>query len=86
LSIHALFTAFRQVSSEEGEEKAKQFGCLFIETSAKSGHNVNALFNQIAQALPGAEANASVTANTTQLIDVRLNPSTTTKEASSCAC
>jgi Ras-related protein Rab-6A len=54
------------VSTEEGEEKAKQMGCLFIETSAKSGHNVKALFNRIAQALPGAEATGPETANNTQ--------------------
>lgn len=56
------------MSTEEGEEKAKQMGCLFIETSAKSGHNVKALFNRIAQALPGAEATGPETANNTQRI------------------
>jgi Ras-related protein Rab-6A len=76
----------RQVSTEEGEEKANQLGCLFIESSAKSGHNVKALFNRIAQALPGAEANSPETPNTTQLIDVRLNASSSSKDASSCAC
>lgn len=57
---------FRQVSTEEGEEKASQLGCLFIETSAKSGHNVKALFNRIAQALPGPESSTPDTANATQ--------------------
>lgn len=56
----------RQVSTEEGEEKANQLGCLFIETSAKSGHNVRALFNRIAQALPGPESATGDAANTTQ--------------------
>lgn len=93
---------YRQVSTEEGEEKAKQLGCLFIETSAKTGHNVKALFNRIAQALPGAEANPSDAANTTQrkialvpllfftpqivVIDVRLNAASNVKEPSKCAC
>ncbi|KAJ3097960.1 Ras- protein Rab6, partial [Physocladia obscura] len=44
----------RQVSTEEGEKKAKEANVLFIETSAKAGYNVKALFRKIAQALPGA--------------------------------
>ncbi|KAJ3089296.1 hypothetical protein HK100_007806, partial [Physocladia obscura] len=43
----------RQVSTEEGEQKAKDAVVLFIETSAKAGFNVKALFRKIAQALPG---------------------------------
>mmetsp|Transcript_70087 Transcript_70087/g.131018 ORF Transcript_70087/g.131018 Transcript_70087/m.131018 type:complete len:214 (-) Transcript_70087:39-680(-) len=42
----------RQVSTEEGEEKAKEAGVMFIETSAKVGHNVKTLFRQLASALP----------------------------------
>lgn len=30
----------RQVSSEEGERKAKELNVMFIETSAKAGYNV----------------------------------------------
>ncbi len=30
----------RQVSTEEGEQKAKEFNVMFIETSAKAGYNV----------------------------------------------
>lgn len=45
----------RQVSTEEGEEKAKEAGVMFIETSAKVGHNIKALFRQLAGALPGQE-------------------------------
>merc|ERR1719362_2700444 len=45
----------RQVSSEEGEEKAKENGVMFIETSAKVGDNIKSLFRQLAQALPGQE-------------------------------
>jgi Ras-related protein Rab-6A len=48
--------ALRQVSTEEGEKKAKEFNVLFIETSAKVGYNVKALFKKIAQALPGMDA------------------------------
>lgn len=45
----------RQVTTEEGEKKAKEFKVMFIETSAKAGHNVKTLFKRIAQALPGME-------------------------------
>lgn len=45
----------RQVTTEEGEKKAKDFKVMFIETSAKAGHNVKPLFKKIAQALPGME-------------------------------
>ena len=45
----------RQVTTEEGEKKAKEFNVMFIETSAKAGYNVKALFKKIAQALPGME-------------------------------
>ncbi|ORX83618.1 ras family protein [Anaeromyces robustus] len=41
----------RQVSTEEGEEKAREFNAMFMETSAKAGHNVNALFKKIATTL-----------------------------------
>merc|ERR1712060_787559 len=45
----------RQVSTEEGEEKAKENGVMFFETSAKAGYNIKALFRQLAQALPGQD-------------------------------
>ena len=35
---------FRQVSTEEGERKAKDLGVMFIETSAKAGYNVKQVF------------------------------------------
>ena len=31
---------FRQVTTEEGERKAKELNVMFIETSAKAGYNV----------------------------------------------
>ena len=43
------------MSTEEGEKKAKEYNVLFIESSAKAGYNVKALFKKIAQALPGME-------------------------------
>eukprot|EP00195_Chlamydomonas_chlamydogama_P012244 CAMPEP_0202901586 /NCGR_PEP_ID=MMETSP1392-20130828/14339_1 /ASSEMBLY_ACC=CAM_ASM_000868 /TAXON_ID=225041 /ORGANISM="Chlamydomonas chlamydogama, Strain SAG 11-48b" /LENGTH=285 /DNA_ID=CAMNT_0049588169 /DNA_START=216 /DNA_END=1074 /DNA_ORIENTATION=+ len=46
----------RQVSIEEGDAKAREFSVNFIETSAKAGLNIKALFRKIAAALPGMEA------------------------------
>jgi len=46
----------RQVSIEEGDAKARELNVMFIETSAKAGFNIKALFRKIAAALPGLEA------------------------------
>jgi len=48
----------RQVSTEEGEEKAKDLGVLFIETSAKANFNVKNLFRQLASELPSQKETA----------------------------
>lgn len=48
--------ARRQVSVEDGEEKAKEESVLFIETSAKAGYNIKPLFRKLATALPGMDA------------------------------
>eukprot|EP00924_Labyrinthula_sp_SR-Ha-C_P003178 augustus_masked-scaffold_15-processed-gene-1.50-mRNA-1 protein AED:0.07 eAED:0.07 QI:0/-1/0/1/-1/1/1/0/288 len=45
----------RKVSVQEGEELSKELGVLFIETSAKQGYNVKALFRKLANTLPGVE-------------------------------
>jgi Ras-related protein Rab-6A len=45
----------REVTQKMGEEEAKRCDAIFIETSAKVGANVKALFRRIAQALPGME-------------------------------
>jgi len=47
----------RSVSIEEGEAKAKEYDILFIETSAKLGFNIKALFRKVASAL-GVDNNA----------------------------
>ncbi|KAI7834346.1 rab protein 6 [Kickxella alabastrina] len=71
----------RQVSTEEGEKKARD-----LNTSAKAGHNVKALFKKIAQALPGMDASINE-ANRTSMIDVALNAnSPKATDASNCAC
>jgi len=78
----------RQVSIEEGDTKAREFGVLFIETSAKAGFNIKALFRKIAAALPGMEALSSQKQE--DLVDVKLTPSSkiasNPSSAQTCAC
>eukprot|EP00906_Rhabdomonas_costata_P025405 RCo036325 len=45
----------REVTIEEGEQKAKQCNVMFIETSAKVGFNIKALFRKVANQLPGVQ-------------------------------
>lgn len=53
----------REVTQAMGEEEAKRCGALFVETSAKVGANVKALFRRIAQALPGMEGEGETKQN-----------------------
>jgi Ras-related protein Rab-6A len=46
----------REVSTEDGEKKAKELKVMFIETSAKAGYNIKTLFRRVAAALPGMES------------------------------
>ncbi|XP_030288787.1 RAB6B, member RAS oncogene family a isoform X2 [Sparus aurata] len=46
----------RQITIEEGEQRAKELSVMFIETSAKTGYNVKQLFRRVAAALPGMES------------------------------
>lgn len=41
----------REVSREEGLAMARSFGCEFLETSAKTAHNVERLFMNLVRAL-----------------------------------
>lgn len=52
----------RQVPAEEGEARARAKGLLFIETSARDGSNVKALFRRLATALPGDAGRVSAAA------------------------
>lgn len=45
----------RQVTLEEANAKATQLNIMFMETSAKAGHNVKSLFKKIAMSLVGME-------------------------------
>jgi len=67
----------RQVTTEEGEARAKEHGLLFVETSAKAGMNVKSLFRQIATNLPGMEKNSHA-----EVVDIISNKS----EVNKCQC
>lgn len=56
----------REVTTQQGEEEAKKNNLMFVETSAKLGHNVKNLFKRIAQALPGMEGSDTTTQATSQ--------------------
>ena len=61
----------RQVSVEEGEDKSTKEGIMFIESSAKAGFNIKALFRKLANALPGMES-AQAKQPATNLIDIKV--------------
>jgi GTPase SAR1 family protein len=65
----------REVTTAQGEEEAKKNNLMFIETSAKVGHNVKNLFRRIAQALPGMEGaeGAAAAGNQSKLSSRPLN-------------
>ena len=37
----------REITQSEGQAEADSWGCGFLETSAKTNHNVNALFRDL---------------------------------------
>jgi len=53
-----------QVTLEEATTKATQLNIMFMETSAKAGHNVKSLFKKIAMSLPGMEKDTQTEPNT----------------------
>nr|POE45009.1 ras-related protein rabh1b [Quercus suber] len=63
----------KQVSIEEGEAKAHDLNVMFIETSAKAGFNIKALFRKIVAALPGMETLSSTKQE--DMVDVNLKSS-----------
>eukprot|EP00400_MALV-I_sp_L67-5_P000937 gene937-588_t len=73
----------RQVSTEEGEKEASKNNCLFIETSAKAGANIKALFRKIAQALPGAEDKPN---KDPDVVDINIPAKNDQEDASKCSC
>ncbi|KHG03663.1 Ras-related RABH1b -like protein [Gossypium arboreum] len=80
----------KQVSIEEAEAKARDLNVMFIETSAKAGFNIKALFRKIAAALPGMETLSS-TKQEEDTVDVNLkstnaNASQSQQQSGGCAC
>jgi Ras-related protein Rab-6A len=51
----------REVSTDEGQQKANEFNAMFIEVSAKVGTNIKSLFRKVAHALPMHPVPASAT-------------------------
>ncbi|THU76459.1 GTP binding protein, partial [Dendrothele bispora CBS 962.96] len=54
----------RQVTLEEATNMATGLNIMFMETSAKAGHNVKSLFKKIAMSLPGMEKDGQTEPNT----------------------
>ena len=57
---------------------------MFIETSAKAGHNVKALFKRIAQALPGMET--AQTSADPDMTPIELQSRKDTTQENGCQC
>jgi Ras-related protein Rab-6A len=69
--------ATRVVSFEQGEQKAKEFGMEFVETSAKTGFNIKSLFHKVVAQL-GIQN--TLPTNTPDVIDVNLDAKLSEKE------
>jgi Ras-related protein Rab-6A len=82
----------RQVSTEEGEERATKDAIMFMECSAKAGYNVKSLFRKLATALPN-ETNKEAGTNgkggnaSSKMMEVKLSaPPANLDDAKSCGC
>jgi len=64
----------RQVSAEEAEKAAAELEVMWIETSAKNGGNIKALFRKIAQALPKPSDVDPDAAASAEMVPVVLEP------------
>ncbi|XP_029626920.1 ras-related protein Rab-6A isoform X2 [Salmo trutta] len=75
----------RQITTEEGEQRAKELNVMFIETSAKTGYNVKQLFRRVAAALPGMDNTPEKSKE--DMIDIKLEkPPEMAVTESSCSC
>uniref|UniRef100_A0A3Q3MTF6 RAB41, member RAS oncogene family n=1 Tax=Mastacembelus armatus TaxID=205130 RepID=A0A3Q3MTF6_9TELE len=75
----------RQITTEEGEQRAKELNVMFIETSAKTGYNVKQLFRRVAAALPGMDSTPEKSKEDMINIELEKQPEMTVTE-SSCSC
>ncbi|KIJ27838.1 hypothetical protein M422DRAFT_37578 [Sphaerobolus stellatus SS14] len=76
----------REVTHDEAAAKSDELKIMFMETSAKAGHNVKSLFKKIAMNLPGMEKDGQATDAQNTKIDVNTSPANEVPEASSCNC
>lgn len=76
----------RQVSSEEGEQKAREHNVMFIESSAKAGFNVKLLFRNVAMALPGMNEAQAKPAKGVDITLKKVNLQQQPPSSGSCAC
>ncbi|KAF9792177.1 ras-domain-containing protein [Thelephora terrestris] len=76
----------RQVTLEEANAKAAELNIMFMETSAKAGHNVKSLFKKIAMSLVGMEKDNETAEQQNTKIDVTTPAPTDVPDASQCSC
>ncbi|CAH2218608.1 jg13591 [Pararge aegeria aegeria] len=76
----------RQVSTEDGDRKAKELNVMFIETSAKAGYNVKQLFRRVAAALPGMDSAESKPPEDMHEVILRQAPGDSKEPDAGCAC
>jgi Ras-related protein Rab-6A len=80
----------RQVSTEEGEERARKDNLLFMEVSAKAGYNVKSLFRKLATSLPGSDAAAAAAhknGQSSNMVDIKISDTPANVDAArSCGC
>ncbi|ETO32403.1 hypothetical protein RFI_04713 [Reticulomyxa filosa] len=62
-NLYKLIMNHRQVTTMQGEEKAKELNVMFMETSAKSGENIKQLFHTVATNLPGTDETTRAQSN-----------------------
>lgn len=72
----------RQVTTEEGKQKAENMNIMFIETSAKDGDNVKKLFREVATNLPGSETQTKEK----QLVKIQLDTEKNTNADNAACC
>ncbi|XP_056005801.1 ras-related protein Rab6 isoform X9 [Ostrea edulis] len=76
----------RQITTEEGERKAKELSVMFIETSAKAGYNVKQLFRRVAAALPGMEQTETKKGENIELLPSSIDHVGQEPEGGGCSC
>jgi len=74
------------VTLEEANTKATDLNIMFMETSAKAGHNVKSLFKKIAMSLVGMEKDNEAVEQQNTKIDVTTPATNDVPDASQCSC